>query len=216
MTFSPLAMFRKQQDPANLMRHLLFVDVESAGLDPNANGILSVGAVTADGKHEYYGECHLYTFQRIEKAALKVNGFTEEQCRDMTKDSAHEMVRLFVEWARSVMPPNPPSSLKWQPLACIAGKNPRFDLDMLKTPWNAVFAKDGPKPEPFPFSHRVVDLTSMAALAYLKEGRSLPLGGISSGELQEYLDMDEEPCPHNGLTGAKYNREMMLRLLAAV
>ena len=194
-----------------LLSYGLFVDVESAGLDPQVNGILSVGACALDGG-EYYGECHLYSHQKAEKAALKINGLKEEDIiykagHDL--DSPHEMVRKFVEWSRKCL-------RKEAPIGYIIGKNPRWDYEMLKAPWDNVFAKDGPNPEPFPFSHRVIDLTSIAALAYLKDGREIPAGGISSGELQKYLKMDNEPSPHNALTGAKYNREMLLKLLEKI
>lgn len=214
MNLSSLSLFRRKPDYVSLLRHCVFVDTETAGLDPSLNGLLSVGAVSADGRHEHYGECHVYSFQRVEKAALKVNGFTMEQCRDTEKDSAHECVRKLVEWARGILPPNPAPADRNPPIGYLSGKNPAFDLSMLASPWNAVFAKDGPKPEPFPFSHRVMDLTSIATFCYLKEGRTIPPGGISSGELQAYLGMDTEPSPHNALTGARYARNQMLALLS--
>jgi hypothetical protein len=209
-----LPFLKRRPNPIDLLANGLFVDTETAGLDPHVNGILSVGCVTADGKHEYYGECHIYTFQKIEKAALKVNGFTEAQCKDSDKDSPHEMVRKWVEWLRSILPPNLTSSDLHPPLGYIIGKNPSFDLRMLQTPWDAVFAKDGPKPEPFPISYRTLDLTTLAAAIYLKAGKVIPAGGIGSSTLQEYVGLREEPKPHNGLTGAKYCREQALRLVA--
>jgi hypothetical protein len=205
------SFLRRRPDWSALLQHSLFVDCESAGLDPHTNGILSVGCVTIDGA-EYYGECHSYSFQKIEKAALKVNGFTLEQCRDMEKDSPHECVRLFVEWVRRTLPPD--TSAAPNPfLGYIVGKNPRFDHEMLKSPWDAVFAKDGPQPKPFPLSYRTIDISTIVAILWLKEGKSIPAAGLSSAVLQEYVGLPPEPSPHNALVGARYARDQFLALL---
>jgi hypothetical protein len=193
----------KEKRLKEILKHGVFVDVESAGLDPELNGILSIGATTIDCK-EYYGECHLYSFQKAERKALEINGFTEVKARDMEKDSAHEMVRLFIEWCRS------------NNVYYIIGKNSRWDYEMIKYPWDKVFAKDGPKPEPFPLSHRVIDLTSLAAMAYIKDGIMVSEKGINSSELQKYLGIPDEPKPHDGLTGARYNRNMLLKLIEKI
>lgn len=205
-----MSLFRPKARLEEILSHALFIDTETAGLDPHVNGILSVGAATLDGK-EFYAECHLYTFQKAEKAALKINGFTEEDCKDIDgRDSAHEMVRKFIEWYRSILSPE---RAKLNPLGYIVGKNAKFDYDMMASPWTAVFAKDGPSPEPFPLSHRVIDLTSLAAFIYIKQGIPIPIAGIDSGTLQKYLEMPEEAHPHQALEGARYHREMLLRLI---
>ena len=198
-----------------LLSHALFLDTETAGLNPDLNGILSVGAVTLDGK-EFYGECRKYAQQQIEPAALKVNGFAKEEIidKDMEKDSAHEMVRKLVEWAKGVLPPAPvadPGKLP-PPIGYIVGQNPRFDYDMLQSPWYWKFTKEGGGP--FPLAHRQIDLHSLACVAFLKEGREIPSTGIGSKEIPDYLGLSPEPVPHRALEGAKYHRAMFLALLS--
>ena len=39
----------------------------------------------------------------------------------------------------------------------------------------------------------------------LMNGLDIPANGYSSSQIQEFLGLEEEPKPHNALTGAQYN-----------
>jgi hypothetical protein len=174
------------------------------------NGILSVGVCTLGGE-AFYGKCHLYTHQKVEPAALKINGFVKDDIvwkANHEKDSAHEMVRRLVEWAENL-----PSAHRPDPLGYFVGQNVRWDYEMVRCPWENVF-RDGPSSRAFPFSHRTLDLHSLTCAAFLKEGRAIPATGIGSKETQEYLKLPDEPKPHNALTSAEYHRDMFVKLIA--
>jgi hypothetical protein len=201
------SFLRRKRDLTPLLQSCLFLDTETAGLDASLNGVLSVGAVTIGGA-EHYAECHQYSHQKTTPAALKVNGFKAEDVKYSAtheKPSAHAMVLDLVTWARTVLPP-PPAGEPF--IGYIVGKNPRFDYEMLRLPWSNVYERD-----PFPLSYRTIDISTIAAMLYLKDGKAIPPGGVSSGVLQEYVGLPPEPTPHNALTGAKYARDQFLALM---
>lgn len=216
MKLPPLPSFlRRKPDYNALLASALFVDTETAGLDPVMNGVVSVGACTIGGA-EWYGECRMYSHQIIQPAALKVNGFSKDDIAYNPADdkpSAHEMVRQLVEWARKTLTPTLISTDGSAPIGYMVGQNARFDYEMLKSPWDNVL-KEGPRGAPFPFAHRTIDLHALTCAAFIRERRAIPAGGIFSGDTQAYLGMPEEPKPHNALAGAKYHRDMLLALLS--
>ncbi|KKM45930.1 hypothetical protein LCGC14_1560170 [marine sediment metagenome] len=158
---------------------MIVVDVETGGLDPQNNPLLSIGAVDYDNSdREYYGKIAPYLDLEITKEALGVNGINVEEWKE--NNLLKETIQEFSDWV-GVNKKN----------IILAGHNPRFDLDFLKVNFKRVDIS-------FPFTYRTVDLHT---LAYSKFGGKEKL---TSDRIYELLGMEIEPRPHNALTGAKY------------
>ena len=178
----------------SLFENCVSIDVETTGLDPVRNGIISIGAVTFDGK-EFYSENYLKGGAEINARALEVNGETSEGIlkRNISGNYISEewsLLKLNRFVADHPAKPN-----------VIIGKNPSFDYGFLWEIWKQM----GNSEENFPFSYRKIDYSSLAIPLMLKEGFPVPSKGFSSSDIQNFLELPEEPKPHNALTGAKYN-----------
>ena len=59
---------------------MIVVDVETTGLYPNKNSIVSIGAVDfLNPVNTFYQECRIWRGAKISDQALEVNGFTKKQ-----------------------------------------------------------------------------------------------------------------------------------------
>lgn len=172
---------------------MIIIDVETTGLSPTRNSLLSIGAVDYDTGEEFYGECQAYADRQIEARALEVNGWTKEQCQDRSKPAPHFLYMRFLQWAVI--------DAKREPL--LAGQQVgSFDVLFLRA--IADDPTQGIVPV-WPFGHRSVDLHSVA---FAKLGKSLSLDGILTA-----LGLEPEPKPHNALNGARLERDAFKRLL---
>lgn len=180
---------------------MIIVDVETGGLNPNKHALLSIGAVDYETGEEFYGECRAYKDypgyedDLIDDFALKVNGFTLEQCHDVRKQWPHSLYMHFLQWA---------AIDKKRDLLIGGQQVGSFDIPFLKR-----FANDpvqGIVPV-WPFGHRSVDLHSVA---YAQLGKSLSLDGILMA-----VGLSPEPKPHHALNGARLERDAFKRLLGA-
>ncbi len=179
---------------------MIILDIETGGLDPNKHALLSIGAVDYETGEEFYGECRAYkdypgfADDLIDDFALGVNGFTREQCHDVTKQWPHSLYMQFLYWA---------AIQKKRDLFLAGQQVGAFDIPFLKKV--ASDARHGIVPV-WPFGYRSVDLHSVA---FAKLGKSLSLDGILQA-----VGLEPEPKPHNALTGARLEREAFKRLLA--
>ena len=122
---------------------MIIIDIETTGLDPIACSILSIGAVDFENGDEFYVECQMYPNSLIEDAALKINGFNQEQLCDPTKVTVRELYLMFVDWAKNRKMP-------------LAGQQVgSFDIKFLQ----AIAKKENFS---WTFTHRSVDLHSVA------------------------------------------------------
>src|SRR3989338_8105199 len=81
---------------------MIIVDVETTGLDPQENSILSIGAVDfSNPKNQFYGECGVIEGREINPTALKINGFKEKDIRAKEK-SAKELFQELIQWSKSI------------------------------------------------------------------------------------------------------------------
>ena len=105
---------------------MIIVDVETSGVNPKMNSIVSIGAVDfLDSQNRFYGECRVWDGAEITEISSKINGFTVEQMRDPKKKSVEELIDEFFQWM--------------EPLEnkTLAGHNPTFDRDFLiAISWN--------------------------------------------------------------------------------
>jgi len=181
---------------------MLVVDCEMTGLDANAHSIVSVGAVDLDNpSRQLYEECRMWDGAKVEDEALAVNGFTREQITDPSKQSEGELVHKFIAFA--------------EPMAdtTIAGQNVFVDTYALQ----AAARRAGHTA--WPFAHRIIDIHTLAFEHMIKRGVTPPLNvekrhsALNLDAVLNYCGIPEEPKPHNALTGAKCNAEVISRLL---
>ena len=166
----------------------IVVDLETSGLIPGIHQFLSIGAVNFDTGETFYGECRIYDRNKISPTALKINGFTEQSCRDKKKQTPYQLYVKFMEWigeGRHLM----------------MGQNiGHFDILFLERIHLSLKNKS-----PFPFRYQTIDLHTAY---YTKYQESLGMASIC-----EALDIEPEPDIHNALTGALKEYECFKKLL---
>ena len=165
---------------------MIIIDIETTGIDPVKNCMVSLGAVDYITGEEFYGECITLPDTIIDDVALSVNGFTRHRIakHDLTPFSLY---RKFVLWAHgreNVLGGQQVGSFDILFLHQYAGGKVEFEKR---------------------FSRRSVDLHSVA---YAKWKVSLGLDGILNK-----LGLPSEQKPHNALTGAKLERDAFKKLL---
>ncbi len=178
---------------------MLVIDVEASGIDPGKYSIVSIGAVNFKfPDKQFYGECRVWDGALVSEEALQVNGFSEEQVRDIKKQSLTELMKNFKRWideSREVT---------------LAGQNPSFDRNFL----NDSFRRAGID---FKFAIRNIDLHSVAYYDHIKRGISIPHknnhSDLSLDKIAKYTGLIEEPKPHNALSGAKFEAEAFSRII---
>jgi DNA polymerase III epsilon subunit-like protein len=178
---------------------MIVLDVEMSGLDSQKHSILSIGALDlADPTNQFYEECRMWEGGEFEEAALAVNGFTEEEITDPTKQSEAELVRSFIVWATD----RPHDRT-------LGGQNCAFDRAFIE----AACRRAGIE---MPFAHRVIDSHSLCWMHMIRRGITPPVknqhSGINLTFALEYCGLPEEPKPHNALTGAFCHAEVIARI----
>lgn len=178
---------------------MIVADIESSGLDPRKHSLLSIGAVELEHpERQFYGECRIWDGAGIMSDALAVNGFTEAECRDPKKQSLEELMNDFNHWVEQCEEKT------------LAGQNVSFDRDFL----NDSFSRSGMS---WHFSYRTLDLHTMAYMDAIKRGLPIPRkndrSDLNLDAILKYVGLPEEPKPHIGLNGAKYEAECFSRIL---
>ncbi len=178
---------------------MIVIDVETTGLDPQRNSIVSVGAVDfSNPTNQFYLENRISDGAEVVEAALKVNGFTLEGVIDLHKPSLEGAIKRFLAWARLIHDQT------------LAGENPSFDRSFVQ----AAILRYGLK---YTFGHRVVDLHSISYAHVTGCGEAIPLRNnrtnIDTNWILGYVGIGPEPKPHNALTGAKMEAEAFSRLI---
>lgn len=178
---------------------MIVVDAEMSGLSPLKNSIVSLGAVDfAHPERQFYGECRIWDGAETDPEALAVNGFSEEQCRDINKKSETELINEFFIWIQGI------------PDKTIAGQNVSFDAQFLNQALKRANIE-------WRFSFRTLDLHALAYAEHLKEGREVPLkfeqSALSLTKILGSLGLPPEPKPHIALNGAKYEAEAFSRMI---
>ena len=179
---------------------IITVDIETSGVDPNKNSILSIGAVSyEDPDNQFYGECRAREGSEINPKALEINDFTEEKAHDENLQTEEELVKEFFSWWNKI--PNP---------KIIAGQNIHFDWAFLKTTATMYGIEDN-------LGYRMIDQHSIAFAHLVANKKELPtLEGsykVISDFIMDYVGIPEEPKPHNALNGAIWETEALGRLM---
>lgn len=138
-------------------RNLLFVDLETTGLDPEFNEIVEVGCILVDGKtleiiSEYSAKIKPKHIGRASEEAIKVSGYSPKLWKN-AKD-IKEVLKKVAEMA---------------PGAMIAGWKVDFDWWFLEHAFKvAHIAHD--------FDYHLVDVISLAYVYFRKKKRPIGLG----------------------------------------
>lgn len=141
-----------------MRERLLWLDVETGGLDENTHSLLSVGlALWEDGEITPLDEILLKGEYNVTESAMKINGL------DLNYLDVHGLDSLTAV-SRIVFLVNTFFGNK----ATIAGHNVGFDIRFLKV----LFAKAGIPFDDY-FSYRSVDLHSCMKMVAIKEGITL-------------------------------------------
>ena len=171
---------------------VLILDIETSGINPRKNGMLSLGATNLKRAWNFYGECRIPAGREVNPYALGINGFTTFQCYDEGLNTDVELLHRFVA---SV------SAQYESDKVIVAGHNVgSFDIQFL----NEIAARGEIC---LPFSYRTIDLHS---LAFGKYHRSM-----THKQICEALHLPSEPIPHNALSGARSEAAAIELLLAA-
>ncbi len=179
---------------------MIIVDIETTGLDPEQNGLLSIGAV--DFIHPtvtFYGECRIREGERVEEEALRINGFSVDEIKDKDKQSTRDLLISFSEW------------LERRPIKMLGGLHiAAFDTPFL----NKKALQTGVR---LRLHRRSIDLHSIAYAKMQELGKIVPMtDGWSVMDTEfifPFVGLPKEPKPHNALTGAKWESEAMSRLI---
>lgn len=175
---------------------MIVVDVETGGIDPLKNPLLSIGAVEFENPtNQFYSEISPSEGLEITEEALQVNGINIEEWKK--NEPLGVVMYNFYTWVNKV-----------KLNTVLGGHNPRFDLDFL----NESIKKCGQK---LPFSYRTVDLHSMAYSHFYMDPtmKDEEKNHLTSNEIYKRLNMKTEPKPHNALNGAKYETEALYKLI---
>ena len=184
---------------------MIALDIESSGLDPERNSILSIGALDTDHpENQFYGECQVWEGSVITDEALAINGFSHDQAIDSSKKTEAELIRDLIMWIGTDIKDR-----------TIVGQNSSFDRDFIK----GACLRAG---SPFPFAHRTLDTHSLVWLHMVEHGVTPPIYTSTSTDMQssginltaalEYCGLPEEEKPHNALNGAFAHAEVFSRI----
>lgn len=179
---------------------MIVLDIESTGLSPELNSILSIGALDLDDPtNQFYDECHAWDGAHIEDEALAINGFTREEVTNPNRKSEEEVIKAFIAWATD-RPQN----------RTLAGQNVSFDRDFVR----AACKRAGIE---FPFAHRTIDTHTLVWNHMIQKGVVPPMHNhrtaLNLDAALNYCGLPGEPKPHNALTGAFCHAEVISRIV---
>lgn len=176
---------------------MIILDIETSGVSPQENGVLSLGAVDSRSDAEFYMECKLRHGAIAHPRALEINGFSDEEIRDHRKPTDIEVYEKFLWWTEEIK-----NHYGYTKPIVLAGHNiGHFDILFLEE----IHTRSEMQQLKFPFPYRTVDLHS---LAYGRFGESL-----SHEEICIKLGLQPEPKPHHALYGARSEKEAIKLLL---
>ena len=137
---------------------MIFLNLETTGLDPVKYGILSIGAVDTERTKNYhfYDEPRLEKGKEIDPYELKNKGFVEHKARDPSKRRLRDVLKRFMIWTRDCK------------VVTLAGQNPARLAPFLKES----IEKYGME---WVFGDKYVDLYTTAVNSYNREGIKIPM-----------------------------------------
>lgn len=177
---------------------MLFVDVETTGLNPSTDYILSMGAIDFfHPKNQFYDECGIPDFYKPHAKALEINGFKEEDLKNGKKQSSKDLLVKFINWCAE------------HKLNILAGHNVSFDKEFIDKGMHYSLVD-----KKVDFDYRTVDLHSVCFTEFFR--RTGITKTFSLDNILEYVGLPKEPHPHNALTGAKLEAEAYARFVRKI
>lgn len=178
---------------------MIIVDVESTGVDAKLCSLLSVGALDFDNpQNQFYMECRAFDGAHVEKEALVVSGFNQEQIQSTLKKTDREVVLAFLKWMETTK--------EWT----LCGQNPSFDRDFLQETAHRHHIN-------WPLAHRTIDLHSIAYHQFLKLGKEIPRrnnhSALNLDRILEHVGLPTRGRSHHALDDAKLEGEAFSRLV---
>jgi len=180
---------------------MIIIDVEASGTNYEKHSIVSLGALDiANPAQRFYGECRIWDGAHIMEGALAVNGYTEAEITDSTKQTEAELVRSFLEWSQHMAD------------RTLVGQNVSFDRDMVRAACDRADI-------PWDLAYRTLDTHTLCYMHMVKRGLTPPLdeqhrrSALNLDAILNYCGIPDEPEPHNALTGALAHAEVTARLL---
>jgi DNA polymerase III epsilon subunit-like protein len=178
---------------------MIVIDMEASGLNIQKNAMVSFGAVDfSNPERQFYAEPRMWEGAECNPDALAINGFTEEECRDLKRKELKEVMHDFLAWIEPIQEKT------------LVGQNPCFDRGFI----NDGFSRSSIG---WNFSYRTIDLHTIAYADHIKRGIPVPIEhsrtGLDLDVILTYVGLPEEPKPHNGLMGAKVEAEALSRIL---
>lgn len=179
---------------------MIVIDIETSGLDPNRHGIISLGAVDFEKPdHIFYSECRVFDGADIDEQALVVNGFTESDITDPSKQDPKVLILAFTEYAKLCSD------------TTLAGMNPGvFDIPFLEKAAQRERLN-------WTFARRSIDLHTLCYAHMRMQRIPVPIknkhSGINLARILEYVGLENIDVPHHALGDAKLTAECISRLL---
>lgn len=178
---------------------MIIVDVETTGVYPDRNSIVSIGAVDFFHPEEtFYGECCIWDGAIVDLQALAVNGYSEEQVRDLNKQTEAELLANFSRWFHE------------RSSRLIVGHNPLFDVGFIRAAAERASL-------PLSLPSRTIDIHSVCFAHMVQKGITPPVKDgkslLDSDTVMTYVGIPTEPKPHIALNGALWEAEAISRLL---
>lgn len=193
---------------------MIVLAIETSGLFPEKHGIWQIGALDlANPKNYFLEECRIDDSDLIDSNALKIINKTEEELRDIKKQSQKEMLKKLFAWISNFEMRN-----------CIC-QNPIFDLSFITQKARKYQIYSNVK-------HRSFDLHALSASKYFQINKDFlkESDGGSAMRLSTILEfcglreerkiinsktgkIEREGKPHNALEDCKLTAECFSRIM---
>lgn len=173
--------------------------MEATGLNVRKHSIVSIGALELENPtNQFYMECRPWEGAELDDEAMAVNGFTEEELKDLSKPTLEEMMEDFYTWTKTCKEKT------------LMGQNVSNDRTFI----NDALGKAGIS---WHFSFRTVDLHSVTYFHHQQRGIEIPLENdrtsLNLDAIARYVGIPEREAAHNGLMDAKMEAEAYYRIL---
>lgn len=178
---------------------MIVLDVETTGLNPDKNSLVSIGALDFyNPEDRFYEECRIWDGAEVLPEALVINGYTEEEISDPSKKTEAEITLGFWEW------------LKGKTDITVAGQNCYVDLQFIEAALKRAKSKER-------MQRRIFDQHSVVVFHMLKRGMTPPIkdrrSALDSDTIMKYVGIPPEPKPHIAKNGALWEYEALYRLI---
>jgi DNA polymerase-3 subunit epsilon len=179
--------------------NLLYIDVETTGLDPVLNDVINLGCIVEVNnkivdKFEYY--MYPTNWSRIDKKAMNINGIDIENCYHFDKcvnfitptEAATEIYKIM-------------SSYKKDGKLIAVGKNVKFDINFINNFFSKNIRSGGGNFYDI-IRHRYIDINSLLLTTKYCGSNNIDMNDMDLENLQYIYNIQKTLNPHNALHDA--------------